>query len=110
VSHAWLEDQHGFETSPSDQINRPPCPSSRCRLPPTLAHSWLADGGSEVDLMHIAGWRSHEMGAYGDSAADERARAAHRRLSRGDQIVRGPGLVILPSVLLVCGAVRAWFR
>jgi site-specific recombinase XerD len=53
----------------------------------SFAHAWLADGGQEADLMQLAGWRSRQtLQRYAASAAGERAREAHRRLSLGDQL------------------------
>lgn len=53
----------------------------------SFSHHYLAAGGEEGDLMVLGGWKSRAMLArYGRSHATERARAAHRRFSPGDQV------------------------
>ncbi|WP_433506765.1 tyrosine-type recombinase/integrase [Pseudonocardia halophobica] len=53
----------------------------------TFAHRWLAAGNQEQDLMRLTGWRSREMvGRYAASAADQRAREAHKRAGLGDTL------------------------
>lgn len=51
-----------------------------------FAHTWLANGGSETDLMRLMGWKSRAMlTRYAVSAADERARSAHKKAALGDR-------------------------
>lgn len=53
----------------------------------TFAETWLEAGGSESDLMEIAGWKSRQMvGRYAAANRTKRARAAHRRLSPMDNL------------------------
>jgi len=51
----------------------------------TWAHQFRLRGGSEGDLKRLGGWKSRQMlDRYGESAADERAKKAHRRYAMGD--------------------------
>ena len=53
----------------------------------TFAHTWLAAGNQEHDLMRLAGWSSPQMvGRYAASAGAERARDNFRRAALGDRL------------------------
>jgi site-specific recombinase XerD len=53
----------------------------------TFAHLWRTSGGDDDSLMRLTGWRTRTMlHRYGASAADERAREAHRKHSPGDRL------------------------
>lgn len=53
----------------------------------TFAERWLDAGGTESDLMEIAGWQSRQMvGRYAAAGRAKRARAAHRHLSPMDNL------------------------
>lgn len=53
----------------------------------TFAHVWQVNDGNETDLMRLMGWTSRQMLVkYGRSAADERAREAHRKNSPADRL------------------------
>jgi site-specific recombinase XerD len=54
----------------------------------TAAHRWLDEsGGDETSAMRLFGWKSRQMlSRYAASTADDRARAAARRLGVGDKL------------------------
>jgi site-specific recombinase XerD len=53
----------------------------------SFAHEWLLEEGTESDLMRLMGWSSQQMvRRYGASAADARAREAHKRKALGDRV------------------------
>lgn len=53
----------------------------------TFCHDFLESGGSERDLMRLAGWTTDTMlDIYGAERAQQRASGSHKRLSRGDRV------------------------
>lgn len=87
----WLGEQGPLTASGVRQLVYRRGTQANVRLHPhtfrhTFAHRWLAEGGSEGDLMRLAGWSSPTMlRVYGRSAAQERAIEAARQMSLGDR-------------------------
>lgn len=58
----------------------------------TFAHSWLAEGGNETDLMRLTGWSSRSMlSRYAASAADARAAESYRKRQSPADKLKGGG-------------------
>ena len=53
----------------------------------TWVHSWHEAGGQDDDLIELTGWTSgKQLARYGRIRREERAQAAHRRLSPRDRV------------------------
>jgi len=89
----WLSGKGALTASGVAQLLKSRCemagipPINPHRFRHNWAHEFRAAGGSEGDLMYLAGWSSPAMAhRYGSSAAAERAQVAGRNLSLGDRL------------------------
>lgn len=89
----WLTNKGALTASGVAQLLKSRCEEAGLpainphRFRHNWAHEFRAAGGSEGDLMYLAGWSSPAMAhRYGSSAAAERAQVAGRNLSLGDRL------------------------
>ncbi len=93
VASLWLGPKGALTASGVAQVLKRRCevagiaPINPHRARHTFSHVFRAAGGSEGDLMYLAGWKSTAMAhRYGRSAAAERAQESLRRLQLGDRL------------------------
>jgi integrase len=89
----WLSPKGALTDSGVAQLLRRRCEQAGIESinPHQFRHTWAHEfrdvGGSEGDLMYLAGWKSTAMAhRYGRSAAAKRAQDSLRRLSLGDRL------------------------
>lgn len=93
LPHLWLGTKGALGPTGVAQLLRRRCEAAGIehinphRFRHTWAHTFRAEGGSEGDLMYLAGWSSTAMAhRYGRSAASERAQETARALNLGDRL------------------------
>lgn len=89
----WLAARGALGSSGVAQLLKARCaeagipPINPHRFRHNWAHEFRVAGGSEGDLLYLAGWSSPQMAhRYGSSAAAERAQQSGRALSLGDRL------------------------
>jgi site-specific recombinase XerD len=93
LPNLWIGGRGAITTSGITQILRRRCAQAGMKavrphqFRHTFAAEWLRLGGTEGNLMNLAGWASREMlSRYGRHTAAERALTAHEQFSPGDHL------------------------